>query len=130
MATCQSWRPQAHTKHPVPLAPGSCRGCWTVCVNLVPAGTKRCAECLELLITSSNPEIRRAVALEPGASEATLVRLSEDNDYSVALTADNILDTRGRSVNKPLIPYNPLARSNTPFGAAPSTGAVLPWATK
>jgi hypothetical protein len=97
-----------------------------MCPNLVPAGVQRCEECLALLIVCTNPEVRRALAYEPDVREATLLLLSQDDDYSVALTAENILDVRGRSIN-PLVPFNPLAAVDNPFGTTSRTDAPLPW---
>ena len=94
---CQSWRYHPHSKHPTPPAPGECRRCWTTCNKIAPAHSNRCDQCFELLITNPNPEVRRAIALEPNATDSALARLSEDYDYSVALSAMNVLEQRRRA---------------------------------
>lgn len=128
MPTCQSWRPKRHAKHPVPPAPGACRQCWTVCTNRVPNNVKRCDECTALLIASPNIEVRRALTLEPDALEATLLTLSEDEVFSVALSADNVLDTRGRS--KQNLIANRRNSQTGFFDVSPGDTIPFPWATK
>jgi hypothetical protein len=122
--TCQSWRYHPHGRHKIPGPPGSCRKCWTSCNKIVPHGANRCSLCFELLVTNPSPEIRRAIALEPGASDATLRRLSDDPNYSVALSAANVLETRRRAAVQTRISTT----HDNQFSGAPGAPAALPWA--
>lgn len=122
---CQSWRYHPHAKHPVPPAPGGCRRCWSSCNKIAPVDSNRCGECFELLITNPNPEIRRAIALEPQATGFTLSRLADDHDYSVALSAMNVIELRKKQ-NEAIA----LRSETNPFSNAFGASSGLPWATK
>ena len=123
---CQSWRYHTHAKHPIPPAPGGCRHCWTSCNKIAPTHSSRCDECFELLITNPNPEVRRSIALEPGAGDDSLARLAEDRDYSVALTASNLVDQRRRA--KEAVGLS--SRNFPQFNGAPGAPKALPWAVR
>ncbi|WAC50238.1 hypothetical protein [Frigoribacterium sp. SL97] len=126
VARCQAWRYVPHRKHPIPGRPGTCRRCWRACNKIVPFDAKRCSDCYQGLLTNPSPEIRRALALEEGALDETLRILSQDPDYSVALTAQNLVTERRDHREAARITPRPLIR----FDGTPGTQAPLPWANR
>lgn len=113
MATCTSWRPKPHDKHAVPERPGKCSACWTVCRNKVPSGVKRCDECIDLLLAHPATEVRRALISEPDVDETTLIRLSGDDNFGVALAAETRLEQLDETAT-----------------TTPATGGFDPWAQR
>ena len=93
----------------------------------MPNTVKRCDECTALLVESPNAEVRRALTLEPDALDSTLITLSEDENFSVALSADNALDARGRT-GRSLI-HNQRNVQTGFFNYGPDKTTPLPWAT-
>jgi len=93
---CRSWRyvDIGHTGH---RPGGRCRQCWRPCRNRIPksewaAGTRRCSDCVEALLFSPEPQVRRILVDEPGQQRDVLVALTTDTSGPVAMAAQRRLE--------------------------------------
>lgn len=95
MPKCQSWFPLAGATMNPPGNPGGKARKWKPCSNRVEHGQVRCTRCQRALLTSPNPSIRAALALEVGQPLEVLRILADDLDPQVAIAARRALSERG-----------------------------------
>lgn len=90
---CKSWRyqPETDTSHVLHL-PGKCRTCWQPCRNKLVKGVKRCDDCVRLLVSHPNVEVRFALLNEPQLQPVVLANLASDPDPVVAHSAKTLLE--------------------------------------
>ena len=98
--TCQSWRfviVDGHDRH---TEPGACRECWRGCTNVIgkeqwAQGSRRCAECVESLVTCPLVDVRRALVREKALPKSVLQVLQSDPNGTISSKAMRRLEEMG-----------------------------------
>lgn len=98
---CTSWRFHDIPEHVGHLPGGKCRKCWTPCHARLTqeewdAGQRRCDACVDALLQSSDPTVRRALVDEPNQDVAVLRVLVTDPNGPIALAAERALSVRSQ----------------------------------
>lgn len=120
---CHSWRVSDHP-HQVLCQPGTCFRCWRPCWNRLGSrcpnpggpewldatlGRPRCRECAYLLAHHPLAWVRLALVSEGNPPASAVSILSEDGDFTVALTAQ----WQQRQQSAPTPPIDPFIERST-----------------
>lgn len=89
---CRAWSLNADRKHTELHDPGTCRSCWSVCLNKRHAGTSFCDDCWWDFAKKTPSHLKLELLSRPDVPREIVEYLANDLDASVRYEAEELLD--------------------------------------